>query len=130
MTDKKQQIGAIEWCDLTVDAADDVKDFYCNVVGWQASPVSMGDYDDFTIIQPSSGEHEGATVAGICHARGTNSQIPAQWLMYVRVASVASSVKQCIAMGGEVLDGPRPMAGGDFCVIRDPAGAVLALVSD
>ena len=25
-------VGAIEWCDLTVDNAEKVKDFYCDVV--------------------------------------------------------------------------------------------------
>ena len=122
----KVKVGAIEWQDLTVASAGDVKDFYCNVVGWDSSAVSMGDYDDFSINLPGTGE----TVAGICHARGSNKNLPAQWLMYVRVADVAASAETCINSGGEVIEGPRKMGSGLFCVIRDPAGAVLALISD
>ena len=124
--DLKANIGAIEWHDLTVDNASEVRDFYTQVVGWQSSPVSMGDYNDYNINLADSGE----TVAGVCHARGSNSKLPAQWLIYVRVASATASAEQCLKLGGEVLDGPRKMGGSDFCVIKDPAGAVLALVSD
>ncbi|TPH13386.1 VOC family protein [Litorilituus lipolyticus] len=125
MSDAKTNIGAIEWCDLTVNNAENIKDFYSDVVGWQSKAESMGEYDDYNIILPESGD----TVAGICHARGSNSNLPAQWLMYVNVEDVKASANKCIALGGEVLDGPRTMCGKQFCVIKDPAGAVLALVS-
>jgi predicted enzyme related to lactoylglutathione lyase len=55
--------------------------------------------------------------------------VPAQWLIYINVESVAESARLCAEMGGEVLDGPRKMGDLDFCVIRDPAGAVAALIS-
>ena len=123
--DSGAKIGVIEWCDLTVDAAETVKDFYCGVVGWESSAASMGDYDDFNINLPQTGN----TIAGICHARGGNSNLPAQWLMYVRVGDADASATRCEELGGRVLDGPRSMGSGRFCVIQDPAGAVLALVS-
>lgn len=118
-------IGSIEWCDLTVEHAGQVSDFYTKVVGWDTSPASMGDYDDFNVNIADSAE----TIAGICHARGGNSNFPAQWLMYVRVESVTASVDMCLANGGKVLEGPRKMGSSDFCIIEDPAGAVIALVS-
>jgi len=120
------KVGRIEWCDLTVQDASRVKDFYCSVVGWKNTEVPMGSYADYNINNPGSGE----TIAGICHSRGSNRNIPAQWLMYVRVASVVESAATCKRFGGEVLDGPRRMGGDQFCVIRDPEGAVLALISD
>ena len=123
MTSKS--LGAIEWLDLTVDDADGLRDFYSQVVGWQAEAVSMGDYNDYNMNAA-----DGNTITGICHARGSNAALPAQWLSYVRVADVADSAEHCRKMGGDVIDGPRSMAGSQFCVIRDPAGAVLALISD
>ena len=120
------QIGKVEWCDLTVDNAVEVRDFYSKVVGWKHQAVSMGDYDDFSINLPENDE----TVAGVCHARGPNKNMPAQWLMYVRVADVEASAKECINSGGQVIEGPRSMGSSKLCVIKDPAGAVLALVSD
>lgn len=118
-------VGRIEWVDLTVDDAERVRDFYRAVVGWDSDDVDMGSYSDFNIKLPDTGE----TVAGICHARGGNAALPRQWLLYVRVASVAESAGECERRGGKVLDGPRRMGGSDFCVVEDPAGAVMALLS-
>nr|MBA2257544.1 VOC family protein [Acidobacteriota bacterium] len=50
-----------------------------------------------------------------------------QWLIYIVVDDVPRAAAECTALGGQVLDGPRPMASGSFCVIRDPAGAVCGL---
>lgn len=119
---KMAQVGSIAWHDLTVKNAEAVKDFYCKVVGWTASPLDMGGYADFC-MQPPGGE----TVAGICHARGVNAKIPPQWLIYITVADVEESAKRCMELGGKVLDGPRTVGNGRFCVIQDPAGAVAAL---
>lgn len=122
---KKPAVGTIGWIDLTVDDATGVRDFYCDVVGWQAEPHDMGAYDDF-IIKTPDGEQ---TVTGICHARETNANVPAQWMIYIQVADVPESAKRCVALGGKVLDGPRMMGANEFCVIEDPAGAVAALIS-
>ena len=40
-------IGRIEWMDLNVVEASQIKDFYCAVVGWSSSEVDMGSYSDF-----------------------------------------------------------------------------------
>ena len=120
-------IGQIEWLDLTVnDDASRVKNFYSSVVGWKSDDVDMGSYSDYSIHTPEGRD----TVAGICHARGPNANLPSQWLVYVRVASVQESADTCKRLGGEVLDGPRRMGGSNFCVIKDPEGAVMALLSN
>ena len=119
-------IGQIEWLDLTVNDASRVKNFYSSVVGWKSDDVDMGSYSDYSIHTPEGRD----TVAGICHARGPNAKLPSQWLVYVRVASVQQSADTCQRLGGEVLDGPRRMGGSNFCVIKDPEGAVMALLSD
>ncbi|MEQ8408330.1 MAG: VOC family protein [Gammaproteobacteria bacterium] len=119
-------IGRIEWLDLTVHDAPKIRDFYKSVVGWKSEDVDMGTYADYNINLPGSGD----TIAGVCHARGQNANLPTQWLIYVRVEDVATSAATCEAKGGKVIDGPRRMGGSDFCVIQDPAGAVMALLSD
>lgn len=123
---KPSNIGRIEWMDLTVQNASGVRDFYKAVVGWTSSDVDMGHYSDFNINLPDTGD----TIAGVCHAKGSNANLPSQWLVYVRVESVKDSAQQCERLGGEVLEGPRRMGGSNFCVIKDPAGAVMALLSD
>lgn len=123
-TNDKPAVGEIVWTDLTVPDAAAVKDFYQQVVGWQSAPVNMGDYDDFNMNLPESGE----TVAGICHARGQNANLPPRWLIYIRVEDVDRSAQLTVELGGNIISEPKDMESyGRFCVIQDPAGAVAAL---
>ena len=66
-------------------------------------------------------------VAGVCHARGANADLPSQWLIYITVEDLDQSLADCEELGGEVLVQPRRMGEDRFCVIKDPAGAVCAL---
>ena len=120
---ERPRVGSVLWHDLTVPDAGAVRDFYEGVVGWGAQPVEMEGYSDFAMSLPGSDE----VVAGICHARGPNADIPPQWLIYIIVEDVHASAARCAEMGGEVVTGPRSLDGARFCVIRDPAGAISAL---
>jgi predicted enzyme related to lactoylglutathione lyase len=71
------KVGTICWRDLTVSNAEQVRDFYKGVVGWEAQPVEMGGYRDFNMTIPGTG----GVVAGVCHARGQNADLPPQWLL-------------------------------------------------
>ena len=117
--------GSILWTDLTVPNAEAVRDFYREVAGWGVTPVDMGGYADYTMTSPA----DGSAVAGVCHARGVNAGLPAQWLVYISVADLDDSIARCSKLGGSVVFGPRSMGQhGRYCVIRDPAGAVAALI--
>ena len=122
MSDNSQK-GKIGWIDMTVDDADSVRDFYKAVVGWGSESVSMGDYSDYSMTMPASDE----AVSGICHARGANADLPSGWLIYIVVEDVDASAAACIENGGEVIVPVKGLAGGRFCVIRDPAGSTAAL---
>ena len=118
------QPGTIGWRDLTVDNAEQLRDFYSEVAGWRSEPLSMGDYDDYVMLAPG-GE---AGIAGVCHRRGPNANIPPQWLIYINVDDLDASVGKVLKLGGEIVDGPRPLGDGRFAVIQDPAGAVCGLI--
>ena len=122
--DSGSDAGAVVWTDLTVENAAEVRDFYGQVIGWSFTALDMGGYDDFVMKNPLNGK----TIAGVCHAKGPNAKLPPQWLIYVRVDDIGRCVQRCTELGGEVVDGPREMGGETFCVIRDPAGAVCALM--
>ena len=117
------EIGKIGWFDLTVENAEAIRDFYASVVGWRPEDVNMGDYSDFNMTMPASGD----PAAGICHAKGDNAGLPSQWLIYITVADVDASAAACTENGGEVIVGPKSMGGGKFAVIKDPNGSVAAL---
>jgi predicted enzyme related to lactoylglutathione lyase len=114
--------GTISWTDLTVEDAEKIRDFYSAVVGWTATPVSMGPYSDF-VMNADSGE----AAAGVCHARGSNTDLPPVWLVYITVEDLDHSLDECERLGGSVLTAPRSYGGGRYCVIKDPAGAICAL---
>lgn len=118
------KIGTIGWTDLTVPDAGAVRDFYADVVGWTATGLSMGEYEDYCMIPPDSD----AAAVGICHARGANANLPAQWLIYIYVEDLDRSMNAVNARGGKVIAGPRSAGEqGRYCIIQDPAGAHAAL---
>ncbi len=117
------QPGTIAWADLTVKNAAETKEFYETVVGWSVAPVDMGGYSDYAMNLA-----DGTPAVGVCHARGINEDLPPVWLLYVIVESLDRSIEKCKALGGSVITGPKQMGKqGRFCVIKDPAGAMIAL---
>jgi hypothetical protein len=113
---------AVAWVDLTVPNAAEARDFYAGVAGWSVSEVEMGGYADFTL----HGEG-GEAVAGVCHARGENADLPPVWIVYFCVEEIEQAAGRCVELGGEVLRGPSPPNdSGRTCFVRDPAGAVVA----
>jgi len=124
MGNDRKGIGEILWVDLTVSNAEMVRDFYLSVTGWGANEFKMGDYSDYVITTPGNKQ----TVAGICHARGKNADLPPYWLIYVKVQSLDASLAAAQRLGGEVLAGPKQFGAARFCVLRDPAGAVFAII--
>lgn len=121
-----KNFGKIVWQDLTVNNAEQLRDFYLKVIGWESESLSMGDYDDFIMKNPVSED----AIAGICHAKGSNEGLPTQWLLYIQVEDVEKSSKSCLENGGKLLTEIRSMGNYHFCVIQDPAGAVCAICSE
>ena len=125
MTASPPAVGSVGWMDLTVPDAIATRDFYAAVVGWTTAGLDMGGYEDFLVFRPGLAD----PMAGICHARGANAGLPAQWLMYIVVADLAASLAECRARGGRVLTEPRSAGtGAHYCVIQDPAGAFVAII--
>lgn len=118
MSEEKPTFGLIAWHDLTVENADELRDFYKAVAGWEHEDVNMGDYADYSM---KAGEN---VVAGVCHAKGPNVGLPAQWLMYITVADLDATIAAAKERGGEVIGEIRNMGKNRFAVIKDPAGAV------
>lgn len=123
MSNEKPETGSMVWIDLTVDNAENVRDFYSAVVGWTSEEVDMGGYSDFSMNTPDSG----TTITGVCHARGINADMPSAWIPYFVVEDLDESIASCTKLGGEVVVDPRTLGEGRFCVVKDPAGAVAAL---
>ena len=112
--------GRVGWVDLTVDKAESLRDFYSAVMGWEAEGLEMGGYDDYVMTPFGSDE----PVAGVCHRRGQNADIPPQWIVYFVVEDVETAAQIAVKKGGKLL---RPIGEGGFALVKDPAGAIFAL---
>lgn len=121
MSDNK--IGTMAWLDLSVSNAAGVKSFYEDVIGWKSENISMGEYDDYAMLEPIKSE----AVAGICHAQGVNKDLPPAWLPYFLVADIEVSVAAVKANGGTLVTEIKSMGSDKYAVIKDPAGAVCAI---
>lgn len=115
--------GRILWHDLTVEDAKGISSFYQEITGWEKESLSMWDYEDFIMKSPEDKE----VIAGICHAKGANQDLPAQWLMYIVVENLNKSLETCKKMGGKIIGEKRKMDDGFYCLIQDPAGAYVML---
>ena len=115
--------GQFGWHDLTVDDAPRLRDFYREVAGWTVSECPMGGYSDYVMHGK-----DGTAVAGVCHRRGPNSDLPPQWLVYAVVVDVEAAAAKAVELGGTLLRPLGPSDGmGRAAFVRDPAGAVFAL---
>jgi predicted enzyme related to lactoylglutathione lyase len=122
MSDPKTP-GRIGWHDLAADDAPALRDFYSAVAGWKTSECPMGGYADYVMHAA-----DGSAVAGVCHRRGPNADLPPQWLLYIVVPDLDAALAAALAKGGSLLREPGPGDGyGRAAFLRDPAGAAFAL---
>jgi predicted enzyme related to lactoylglutathione lyase len=110
-----------------VDNAEEIRNFYCDVVGWTYAEVNQGEYNDFNILNLNNEEE---VVAGICHKRGEVANFPSQWLNYLNIENLDSSLNKCRPLGGQIIVGPTKMGNANHAVIQDPAGDYLALMEE
>ncbi len=125
MIEKKIKFGLFSWADLTVKDTTPLKAFYKEIFGWKEHPVDMKDeegaYQDFAMMAD-----ETTPVGGICHQRGVNHNIPSQWIMYVSVENVETTLQKCLQLGGELIHGNKKKDGAyGFVIVKDPQGHIF-----
>lgn len=124
---KKLHTGSILSTDITVPDADALRDFYTQVIGWESEDMKLkdkdGEYADYVMKDAA-----GNWVGGVCHARGVNSDLPPQWIVYINVADIAKSMEKCLQLGGKVLKESRSREGViQYALLQDPQGAIIAV---
>lgn len=128
LTAQDRAVGRILWLDLTTRDATRTRDFYRNVIQWDVRDVEMKDgdarYADYNMLDES-----GAPAAGVCHARGTNADLPPVWMLYLPVGSLEESMRRAEEEGGGLVRTARNSKGEtQYAIVQDPVGAVFALV--
>ena len=115
--------GHCGWNELmAADAAREIK-FYTDRFGWSLhEPMDMGEYGKYQFVA-----HDGVTIGAIM---GLMPGAPGpQWSHYFWVRSIAEAKRGIEAGGGQVVNGPMEVPGGDWIVQGiDPQGAMFSLV--
>ncbi|MGL5831589.1 MAG: VOC family protein [Candidatus Altimarinota bacterium] len=124
--DIKKPIGSIISTDLTIPNAEEIRDFYKEVIGWEVEEMPLSDadgkYADYIMK-----DKEGNWAAGVCHKRGPNVDLPPQWIVYINVEDIGKSIEKCRQLGGKILKEVKNEEKIIYALIEDPAGAILAL---
>ena len=108
------------WNELSTTDAEGAKKFYAELFGWEykAGDAAGAAYNEIMA--------NGRPVGGI-HQMGGG---PPQWVAYVAVDDVDAAAKKVEELGGKLFFPPTDIPNvGRFCMISDPAGATLSLVT-
>ena len=127
METPKYKHGTINWTDLTVPNAEEVRDFYKNVIGWteQAIPMKDGDdeYNDFVMLHS-----EENAAGGICHSREPISAFRRSGF-HTSVWTRSKKKTLAVENGGEILKEHLDKEGAlYFVIVKDNSGAVFGMV--
>ena len=117
------QLGEFSWHELATHDYPAAFRFYERLFGWKkSSAMGMGEGAMYQMF-----ERNGVTLGGMFNA---SPQMPAPpgWLHYILVDDVNRAVDAVKSRGGQVVNGPMEVPGGDRiaqCV--DPQGAMFAV---
>lgn len=113
----------VRWNELSTTDPDGAVDFYRNQFGWgQEGDMDMGEMGKYRFIQ------KGPTTIGAIMRKPP--QLPVSlWTYYVGVDDIDRAADAIKAGGGQVLNGPMEIPGGEFALNAiDPQGAPFGLV--
>lgn len=126
--DTCEQAGKFSWFELMTSDVEGAQAFYGPLLGWQFEK-NMDAGMEYTLVRV---EGEPNPVAGMfdkAHAENSD-QIPPHWGNYITVNDVDTSAARALELGGKVLLPPTDIPTvGRFCVIQDPQGAVVSLMT-
>jgi predicted enzyme related to lactoylglutathione lyase len=119
------QTGRFSWNELATSDYKGALAFYSELFGW--SPQEAMDMGEGGIYQIYGG---GGPPLGGMFNKPAEMPGPPMWLYYISVDDVNASVEKVKELGGEVVNGPMEVPGGDLIAqCLDPQGALFALHS-
>jgi len=114
----------ITWNDLGCRDVASATSFYGELLGWEVSPMDMGDGTIYWTIS-----NDGRMNGGIWDVSGYPSdEIPTHWLNWFRVADCAGTAARIEELGGTVQRGPQPSGVGISAMVADPFGATFGII--
>ena len=121
--------GAFCWNELATTDLEAAQNFYKTLLGWEIKESkATGECEGSMVYNEIvvGGQH----VGGIYKMGPEFGQAPSHWVAYVAVDDVDAKARQVWELGGKVCVPPTDIPNvGRFCVINDPTGATIALIT-
>ncbi len=118
------EVGEGSWHELmTTDVAAAIR-FYTELFGWKPSEsLDMGEMGKYHMFNRPHG-----MIGGMMNKPPEMAHVPPVWQIYFRVPDIPAATERIKANGGQILNGPMEVPGGDWIVNGlDPQGAAFAL---
>ena len=118
------ELGEGSWHELMTTDAPAAMDFYQQIFGWEPSEaMDMGEMGKYQMFNRPHG-----MIGGMMNKPPEMADVPPNWQIYFLVPDIRSAVERIKANGGQILNGPMEVPGGDWIVnATDPQGAAFAL---
>lgn len=124
MIEQLKHHGMVSWIELVTDDVESAKRFYSELLGWTLEEIDCGGMP-YTVIKAN-----GADIGGFRAPMPQEQSAAPSWGAYITVDNVDGAAKRIEKLGGAVLVPPQDVPEvGRFCVLRDPQGAVLSLIT-
>lgn len=124
MPEAAPELGEASWHELMTTDAEAALTFYTTVFGWTpGDAMDMGPMGKYHMFNRPIG-----AIGGMMNKSAEMAQVPSNWQIYFRVADLDAAVARITANGGQILNGPMEVPGGDRIVnAMDPQGAAFSL---
>ncbi|MEM7480723.1 MAG: VOC family protein [Acidobacteriota bacterium] len=118
--------GEFSWHELMTSDYEGAIAFYGELFGWtKTEAMDMGPAGIYQMYGRS--ENPEMPLGGMMNLT-PEMPMPPMWLYYARVPDVHAAAEKAKELGGQVVNGPMEVPGGDWVVqITDPQGAMFAL---
>lgn len=117
--------GEFCWNELGTTNLESGKSFYSELLGWQfkESDAAGMVYNEISI--------DGEKRFGGMYQMGKEfGDAPSHWIAYIAVDNVDAAAEKVVELGGSVCVPPTDIPNtGRFCVINDPTGATISLIT-
>ena len=116
--------GSFCWNELGTTNLETAKKFYTELLGWKLKESDAAGmvYDEIVVGDCSRG--------GMFQMGAEFGNTLSHWTPYVSVDDVDAKARQVTELGGKVCVPPTDIPNvGRFCMINDPTGATIALIT-
>jgi uncharacterized protein len=118
------EVGEASWHELMTTDAPAAMKFYSEIFRWTPSEtLDMGPIGKYHMFNRPHG-----MIGGMMNKPPEMANVPPNWQIYFRVPDITAAVERIKQNGGQILNGPMEVPGGDMVLnAMDPQGGAFSL---